>query len=847
DAESGEFFGEAVAVQGDTIFVGARRDDRDGDDPAVPRRAGSVYVFTRSGGAWSQQDKLVASDAAENVQARFGSNLAVDGDVLLVSASRDATKGDRSGAVYVFRRDAAGVWTEETKLTVPHADGANDNFSNADVLGNRIVVGASGDDDMAIDAGAVYVYEFDGTNWVMQDKLFANDAAEDDLFGISVNLSGNTLIIGAPHFYESLVYSGAAYVFGTFGGVWSQQGKLEPDDGFIGDAFGFGVDISGSTAIVTADLDDFMGAAGAGSMYVYNRTPTGWELVDKIFASDAPAEGWFGTRAQISGNTAVLSAWQIDDFETNSGSVYTFEIDTDEDGNVDSLDNCPFTPNAAQSDANGNGVGDACDIGAVQTFGDGSLALPGEGLSCTYCLGNGWIANEGALVADAGDDGNGDFAINYANSSGGYHFQTWNGYRTGDTRFFGDLTSAGAAAFRFKARHSGVGDSVTLRAFIFRTQDHRFDGALSNTAVQILNTDTSWQTHVIPIDPASLEDFPFGPNSPQTVEVTLSDVGQFGLRHDPNFTGPGTHIPAAASIFFDDLQILLDSDGDGTLDEDDNCPAQANTSQSDIDGDGAGDVCDVCPAEATDVCDQGGQAAEEIDNTVGGTVETPDGELAQDIPPDSLAGDTTVTVVDAQPSDPDVDLTIGPNAAAGTSLAAFDFGPDGTTFDPPALVSFTVDVTALNQNQRDKLDVYKLNDATGRFEPLGAVCVITPGPPDIANCTVPLSSFSVYAIVSPQDSDDDGVADNFSGEVDACPDTTIPESVPTKKHNPGRWALVDDDYLFDSPGNNSGSGYSTTDTHGCSCDQIIDAAGLGKGHRKHGCSNEEMVNWVSSF
>jgi hypothetical protein len=228
-------------------------------------------------------------------------------------------------------------------------------------------------------------------------------------------------------------------------------------------------------------------------------------------------------------------------------------------------------------------------------------------------------------------------------------------------------------------------------------------------------------------------------------------------------------------IFGSAYVFAIDFDDDGYRDSLDNCPVDSNASQSDIDLDGAGDVCDICPADATDTCDPAGQAAEEIDSSTGGTVETQDGELALDIAPDSLEGDTTVTVVDAQPTDPDVDLTIGTNAAAGTSLAAYDLGPDGTTFDPPADVTFKVDVTSLNQNQRDNLDVYKLNEDTGKFEPLGAVCVISIGPPDIADCTVSLSSFSVYAIVAPEDFDGDGVPDNFDGQFDACP-LTLPSA-----------------------------------------------------------------------
>ena len=95
------------------------------------------------------------------------------------------------------------------------------------------------------------------------------------------------------------------------------------------------------------------------------------------------------------------------------------------------------------------------------------------------------------------------------------------------------------------------------------------------------------------------------------------------------------------------------------------------------------------------------------------------------------------------------------------------------------------------------------------------------------------------------DSDNDGVLD----VVDFCPDTVIPESVPTSGQlDPNHWALTDDDFEFDTVTNGAGNGpqrrYSPADPAGCSCEQIIDAQGLGEGHGKHGCSIGVMDNWV---
>jgi hypothetical protein len=91
-----------------------------------------------------------------------------------------------------------------------------------------------------------------------------------------------------------------------------------------------------------------------------------------------------------------------------------------------------------------------------------------------------------------------------------------------------------------------------------------------------------------------------------------------------------------------------------------------------------------------------------------------------------------------------------------------------------------------------------------------------------------------------EDEDADGVPNND----DVCPGTVIPESVPTRGLNPNRYALVDGDGVFDTPGGGAGDVFTLGDTAGCSCEQIIAAQGLGNGHVKHGCSVGAMRNWV---
>jgi len=460
-------------------------------------------------------------------------------------------------------------------------------------------VGAPGDDDDGNNSGSAYVFvrntsaqvcPLSGTAdpWCEEAKLKADNAAAGDMFGQEVALSIFTALIGAPGDGSN---PGSAYVFGLQENAWTKQGELTASDGFAGDGFALAVAISGHTALVGANNDDDNGT-DTGSTYVFGRTHSQWIELDKLTASDGG--NWFGSSIAFQDDTAVIGALDIID-AANNGTAYVIEFDGDDDGVRDELDNCPLDSNSGQSDTNSNNVGDVCDIGATQSFGDNGAPVISDGtINCSACFGNGWYFDLGAVVADAGEDGVGDYALHYDNGTTptGYHFQSWEGYEIVDTRFLGDLVSAGATRFRFRARHSGQGDSVTLRAYIFNYNDGRKDGAISNDAVSIANTDTTWQTYSIPVQPADMEAFAFDAQLARTTTETLSGVSQFGLRHDPDFTGPQIPARINANIFFDDLELVLDSDGDGHEDEADNCPAVANADQADDDADGIGNACD---------------------------------------------------------------------------------------------------------------------------------------------------------------------------------------------------------------------------------------------------------------
>ncbi|MDJ0610038.1 MAG: FG-GAP repeat protein [Kiloniellales bacterium] len=260
DAAANDGFGRSVAISGNTVVVGAG-----GDEDAGLQQSGSAYVFQRSGTAWSEQAKLTASDAA--AEDFFGSSVAISGDTVVVGAYRDDDAGNSSGSAYVFQRNGT-AWSEQAKLTAGDA-AAEDLFGfSVAISGDTVVVGAYRDDDAGISSGSAYVFQRNGTTWNEQAKLTAGDAAAGDEFGRSVAISGDTVVAGALLDDDAGNSSGSAYVFQRNGTAWSEQAKLTAGDGAADDWFGRSVAISGDTALVGAVLDDDAGIS-SGSAYVF--------------------------------------------------------------------------------------------------------------------------------------------------------------------------------------------------------------------------------------------------------------------------------------------------------------------------------------------------------------------------------------------------------------------------------------------------------------------------------------------------------------------------------------------------------------------------------------------------
>jgi hypothetical protein len=288
---------------------------------------------------FSSEQSLTAGDAAAEDQ--FASAVAVDADTIVVGAPLvDLGTSNDAGAAYVFMRDpSSGIFLQQQKLTAGDA-AAGDRFGSAvHVDGNTLVVGAPlADSGTSFDAGAVYVFTRDpliaNNPWTQQQKLTAADVAADDRFGSSVHIEGNTLAGGAPRKDDGTSNAtGAAYVFTRDPDVlafpWTQQQKLTAGDASADDQFGTSISISGSTIVAGAPLADLGTSFDAGALYVFTRDQTlsldPWTLRQKLTASNAGADDRLGTSVSVDANTILAGAPREDAAGfVDSGAAYVF-------------------------------------------------------------------------------------------------------------------------------------------------------------------------------------------------------------------------------------------------------------------------------------------------------------------------------------------------------------------------------------------------------------------------------------------------------------------------------------------------------------------------------------------
>ena len=361
------------------------------DDSAS--NSGAVYVFSRTGGTWAQT-AYIKSPTGDSDE--YGRRIAFKGDTLIVGAYRDdssqdyVTNGtgapvdsgaDSSGAAYVYRR-YSGTWVQEAYLKSSNLTSFDFFGGQVATDGNIVAAGSNSDDsnqtfvtngndapenNSAFDSGAVFLFEKSGGSWQQTAFLKASNSQIQDRFGDHMAVDGDLVVVGAPYEDSNQTTvtngngsssdntntdSGAAYVFGRVNGTWVQQAYLKPSNNTGDDRFGSYVSIHGDRIAVgspredsneklvsgTASGDDSFNSSGA--VYLYERVAGNWTQTNYIKAPNAQAEDQFGSIVDNQGDYIVVGAHledsdqrgitnapraETNDNAASSGAVYVFK------------------------------------------------------------------------------------------------------------------------------------------------------------------------------------------------------------------------------------------------------------------------------------------------------------------------------------------------------------------------------------------------------------------------------------------------------------------------------------------------------------------------------------------
>ncbi len=276
DGAANDHFGQAVAISGNSVIVGAPYHNL-----TTNGYQGSAYVFSRSGTTWTQQQRLTASDAAAN--DALGWSVAIDGDSAIVGAVGAASG---KGAAYVFTRTGT-VWTQQKKLLASDGDLYDDFGASVAIGADTAIVGA--DTDVVPGStvpGSAYVFVRAGLDWSQQAHLFPGPpqllaggfedrgAAAAGNFGNSVSLAGDTALVGAfADIVLGVQAQGSAYVFSRADTTWTRTKVLTSPDGLAYDSFANSVSISGKVAVSGTCGDDIDGKNNQGSAWIFSICP----------------------------------------------------------------------------------------------------------------------------------------------------------------------------------------------------------------------------------------------------------------------------------------------------------------------------------------------------------------------------------------------------------------------------------------------------------------------------------------------------------------------------------------------------------------------------------------------
>ncbi|HMZ23208.1 MAG TPA: putative Ig domain-containing protein, partial [Blastocatellia bacterium] len=309
-------FGFAVAIDGDVVLAGAYRGD------GAVASSGAAYAFVMRDSRYVESPRVIANDGAAD--DRFGQAVAMDGNTLVIGAKYDDIgQNTDQGSVYVFVRNGAN-WAFQQKLTAPNGAAVDLFGASVAVTGDLLVAGAPGyDSGQVFDIGAAYLFKRSGTTWTFQQKLIAAalESDEQDTFGDSVAIHGRTIAVSAT---GADALRGAVYVFRATNDVWFEEMKITAADSAFFDFFGSSISLYNDTLAVGVPFHKVGTKASQGAVYVYARSGTSWPLQKKITDSFGAEKDFFGAAVSLHGDTLAIGVPATDNTPARLGSTYIF-------------------------------------------------------------------------------------------------------------------------------------------------------------------------------------------------------------------------------------------------------------------------------------------------------------------------------------------------------------------------------------------------------------------------------------------------------------------------------------------------------------------------------------------
>lgn len=326
----GDAFGSAIAISGDTIVVGAPFRDSVSSQGALSDM-GAAYVFEHSGGGWSQTAELVSADARNN--DLFGSAVAIDGDTIAIGAyQRELGTGavylyQRSGGSWQLQNLLAAP-ESEAGAQFGWAIALDDAWLA--VSANRKDVNAN--NGVLEDAGALYLYQRSGASWNFQSQVQASDPEAHAQFGQAVALDGAQLVASAPFKdrSDSAANRGAAYVFGRTDGNWSQEAILTGSDSQSDDRFGWSIALYANSVLLSSpytlrydQVSNALTQQGAG--YLFARNGDAWQELTQVRGPVTNQASMFAWSSAFFDDSLFVGAYSESNTNPQAGSVYLYQ------------------------------------------------------------------------------------------------------------------------------------------------------------------------------------------------------------------------------------------------------------------------------------------------------------------------------------------------------------------------------------------------------------------------------------------------------------------------------------------------------------------------------------------